>query len=218
MLGESFPIWIVMVGLQFLSGSVMYAPLLAKIAKVDLSKIRDGNPGSSNLWRAAGWRYGVLALALDYFKGTFPIFLFVATGTVENPYAISLAALAGVAGHAFSPFLKFRGGKAVATTFGAWSALTKWEAPTLIGSVFTAFSIYNKIVGKRKTTPEEDALRVLFGFLVLLIYVLFKVLEGKYELLLLYVGNFAIVTYKHRKEYSILCQKFCRGILRRNEA
>ncbi|ODN29963.1 hypothetical protein A4H02_08010 [Fervidobacterium thailandense] len=195
----------------------MYAPLLAKIAKVDLGKIRDGNPGSSNLWRAAGWRYGVVALALDYFKGTFPLFLFVVTGLLKNPYIISVAALVGIAGHAFSPFLKFRGGKAVATTFGAWSVLTKWEAPTLIGAIFTVFSVYNKFIGKSKTTPEEDALRVLYGFLALFLYVVFKLWEGRYELLILYIGNFAIILYKHRKEYLSLCRKICRGILRRNE-
>lgn len=195
----------------------MYAPLLARLAKVDLSKVRDGNPGSSNLWRVAGWKYGIVALALDYFKGTFPLFLFIAMRLVENPYIVSLAALSGIAGHAFSPFLKFRGGKAVATTFGAWSVLTKWEAPTLIGAVFTLFSVYNKVIGRSKTTPEEDAMRVFYGFMALFLYVIFKILEGRYELFALYIGNFAIILYKHRKEYLSVCRKICRSILGRSE-
>lgn len=160
MSGNSLTICFLSIALKFFSGSIMYAPLLARLAKVDLSKVRDGNPGSSNLWHAAGWKYGIVALALDYFKGTFPLFLFIAMGLVENPYIVSLAAVGGIAGHAFSPFLKFRGGKAVATTFGAWSVLTKWKAPTLIGAVFTLFSVYNKLIGRSKTTPEEDAMMV----------------------------------------------------------
>ncbi|MEN3042796.1 MAG: glycerol-3-phosphate acyltransferase [Fervidobacterium sp.] len=189
---------------QFLSGSIMYSVILAKIRGVDLRKVRDGNPGSSNLWRAAGFKLGFTALALDYFKGVFPTAIFAwknsVLGNELSPYVISIAALFGVLGHAFSPFLKFKGGKAIATTFGAWSVLTKWEAPTLLGAVFTIFSIINKLKGKQKTTPEEDALRVFVGFLVLFIYTMWRVLSGRFQLLVLYFGNLAIVVYKHKKE------------------
>lgn len=200
-MSEDFFRAFLVVGLQFLSGSVMYAPLLAKFAKVDLRKVRDGNPGSSNLWRAAGWRLGVLALALDYFKGTFPLFIFWATDFVSSPILVSFAAFAGVAGHAFSPFLKFRGGKAVAVTFGAWSVLTRWEAPTLLGTVFTVVTIYRS-KKKKKSTPEDDALMLLYGVLALSAYVFFKVSRGAYELLPLYFGNVLVLVFKHRKEFS----------------
>ncbi|MFN6991279.1 MAG: glycerol-3-phosphate acyltransferase [Fervidobacterium sp.] len=200
-----FSIFLIVV--QFLSGSIMYSYILAKIKGIDLRKIRDGNPGSSNLWRAAGFKWGFTALALDYFKGLLPLSL-VAWKQWNNmffdsnigPYIISIAALAGIAGHAFSPFLKFKGGKAVATTFGAWSVLTKWEGPVVLGTIFSLFSIYNKLKGVKKTTPESDALRVLIGFFVLLIYTIWRVFQGRLELLILYFGNLAIVTYKHRIE------------------
>lgn len=187
---------------QFLSGSIMYSVILARIRGVDLRKIRDGNPGSSNLWRVAGFKWGFTALALDYFKGVFPTAIFAWKDSVNelNSCMIAIAALFGVLGHAFSPFLKFKGGKAIATTFGAWSVLTKWEAPTLLGAVFTIFSIINKLKGKQKTTPEEDALRVLVGFLVLFIYTMWKVLSGRFELLVLYLGNLAIIVFKHKTE------------------
>lgn len=204
---------LIVVALQFLSGSVMYAPLLAKLAKVDLRKVRDGNPGSSNLWRAAGWKYGILALALDYFKGTFPIFAFWATGYVKSPFVVSVAALAGIAGHAFSPFLRFRGGKAVAVTFGAWSVLTKWEAPTLMGMVFTIVT-FHRARRKKRSTPEDDALMLLYGVLALSGYALFKILTGALELLPLYVGNVLILLFKHRREFV----KKLKGLMRRVEA
>jgi glycerol-3-phosphate acyltransferase PlsY len=41
-----------------------------------------------------------------------------------------------VFGHAFSPFLRFRGGKGIAATFGVWSALTLWQGPCLLGALF----------------------------------------------------------------------------------
>lgn len=182
--------------LQFLSGSVMYSHILAKMNNVDLRKVRDGNPGSSNLWRARGWKWGAIALGLDYFKGTFPLFLFIATGLLSNKYAISLAALAGVMGHAFSPMLRFRGGKAVATTFGAWSVLTKWEAPTILGAVFTFFSLL-----KRRTTAEEDAFRVLLGLVALLPYAVYRALNQESHILLFYVGNLIVLTLKHWKDW-----------------
>lgn len=129
-----------LITIQFLSGAVMYSHIIAKIKGIDLRKIRDGNPGSSNLWRAAGWKYGFPALMLDYFKGTFPIAFFVWNESFHvNRYVIAFAALSGILGHAFSPFLKFKGGKAIATTFGAWSVLTKWEGPIVLGTVFTIF-------------------------------------------------------------------------------
>lgn len=198
-----------MIALQFISGSVMYSYILAKINDVDLKKVRDGNPGSSNLWRAKGFKWGALALALDYFKGTFPLFLFIAGGLIGNNYVIALAALAGVAGHAFSPMLKFKGGKAVAVTFGAWSVLTKWEAPTILGAVFSLFSIL-----KRKTTTEEDAFRVLLGMVVLSVYVLYKALNHQAHILLFYLGNFAILAYKHWKDW----RRFFQNVSKRNKS
>lgn len=182
--------------LQFISGSIMYSYIIAKILKVDLSKVRDGNPGASNLWRAVGFKWGVLALALDYLKGAFPISLFIAYGLVTNKYIIALSCLAGVLGHAFSPMLKFKGGKAVAVSFGAWSVLTKWEAPTILGTVFTLFTL----IKPKGTTVGEDSFRVFLGFIFLLPYVFYKLTLGEFHIFLFYLGNFAVILYKHWKD------------------
>ncbi|MGC8931293.1 MAG: glycerol-3-phosphate acyltransferase [Dictyoglomus sp.] len=182
--------------LQFLSGSIMYSYIIARILKVDLSKIRDGNPGASNLWRAVGWKYGILALFLDYLKGALPLAIFVSLGIVKDNFVISLAALSGVLGHAFSPILRFKGGKAVAVSFGAWSVLTKWEAPMLLGTIFTIFTI----IKPKGTTAQEDAFRVILGYLFLLPYIIYKSFHGDFHLLIFYDGNFAVILYKHYKD------------------
>lgn len=190
--------------LQFLSGSIMFSWIFARFLRVDISKVRDGNPGSTNLWRAKGLKWGLLALALDYFKGTFPLFLFMVLKITTNEYVISMAALAGIAGHGFSPMLKFRGGKAVATTFGAWSVLTKWQGPVILGTVFSIFSLF-----KKQTTVEEDSVRVLVGFIALMPFVLYKAFTAQWHLLLFYVGNFAIIALKHWKDWHRFFSKIC---------
>jgi len=187
---------ILVILLQFLSGSIMYSYIIAKMLNINLSKIRDGNPGASNLWRAKGWKYGVLALLLDYLKGALPLAIFISLGIVENKYIIAISALAGVLGHAFSPMLRFKGGKAVAVSFGAWSVLTKWEAPTILGTTFTIFTL----IKPKGTTVGEDALRVIIGYIVLITYIIYKLILGEFHLLLFYIGNFAVILYKHWKD------------------
>ncbi len=184
---------LLLIPIQFFSGSVMYSQLFAKMLSIDLRKIRDGNPGSSNLWRAAGWQWGLSAMLLDYFKGVFPLSIFVWCIDIGiNPHLIALAALASIFGHAFSPFLRLKGGKAIATSFGAWSVLTKWEAPVLLGTVFAMLLLYKR----KKTTPGEDTLIVLAGFLVLFFYVLLRASSGRTELLLLYFGNLGVILFR----------------------
>lgn len=183
--------------LQFLSGSIMYSFLLARILNVDLRKIGDANPGSINLWRTKGMKFGMIALILDYFKGVFPLFLFIANGSVKDEYVIAIAALFGILGHAFSPMLKFNGGKAVATTFGAWTLLTKWEAPTILGAIFTIFAFLKS----KRIIVKDDSFGILLGFMALLPYVIFQCYHGRAHILLFYVGNLCIICYKYRHDW-----------------
>lgn len=183
--------------LQFLSGSVMYSYLLARLLKVDLRKVGDGNPGSINLWRTKGMKFGMIALILDYFKGTFPLFLFISNDSVNDEYVIAVAALFGILGHAFSPMLKFNGGKAIATTFGAWTLLTKWEAPVILGVVFTIFAFLKS----KKIIVKDDSFGVLLGFMALLPFVIYQLCIGRTYILLFYIGNLFIIGYRYRHDW-----------------
>jgi len=179
----------------------MYSYYLRKFAKAEFGGIGDGNPGVLNLWKRAGWKWGVTGMVLDYLKGIFPLLIFILTGFISNRYAISAAALAGIAGHAFSPFLKFKGGKSITTTFGAWTVISKWEGPVIFGSILGILYLYVKI-RKKRSTEAEDAIIVLFAFLGLLVYTFYNILKGNYALMILYFGNVAIVLYKHSRELS----------------
>jgi len=98
----------------------------------DIRTYGDANPGASNVLRAGGKGAAALALVLDLLKGAIPVgvahFQLGFTG-----WRLILVAILPVLGHAFSPFLRGKGGKAVATTGGIWCGLTIWEGPTIGG-------------------------------------------------------------------------------------
>ena len=103
-------------------GSVPFALLLGLSRGVDIRRTGSGNVGATNLGRALGRRWAVAAFTLDFAKGTIPVLL--ARFWAEPSAWLGIAAgCAAVLGHIFSVFLGFRGGKGVATAFGAMTAL-----------------------------------------------------------------------------------------------
>jgi glycerol-3-phosphate acyltransferase PlsY len=128
----------------FLAGSVPFGLLLVRLAgKGDVRSVGSGNIGATNAARAGGRRLGVLTLALDAAKGFLPVFLagrFFADGgalilPVMGAALSSFVALAAVLGHAFTPWLRFRGGKGVATALGTILALGQWAPWMLLPSL-----------------------------------------------------------------------------------
>lgn len=123
-------LWVV---LAFLCGTLPFSYWLGKLfLKIDIRNYGDGNPGGTNVWTAGGQWWGLTAIILDGLKGLVPVSLAYYLGGVENWWILPLS-LAPTLGHIFSPFLNFRGGKALATTFGVWTALTVYIVPTIFG-------------------------------------------------------------------------------------
>jgi glycerol-3-phosphate acyltransferase PlsY len=109
----------------YLCGSLPFSVWLARLfLRRDVRHYGDGNPGAMNAFRA-GKPVGLLVLVLDISKGAVPVALaYHNLGTRGLPmWAI---ACAPVLGHAFSPFLGFKGGKAIAVSFGVWIGMTLW--------------------------------------------------------------------------------------------
>ena len=92
----------------------------------DVRELGSGNVGATNATRAGGIRAGVVVTILDVAKGAVPVWAM----SVFHPASAWLAAtmLAAVVGHCFPIWLKFRGGKGVATGFGAFLVLSPWSA------------------------------------------------------------------------------------------
>lgn len=120
-------LWIVMVAVAFLCGSIPFGLLIGKAKGIDVREHGSRNIGATNVRRVLGSRAGNLCLTLDILKGFIPT---VAAGVLtEAATASELAATdawcwlgvmaAGVLGHMFSPWVGFKGGKGVATGLGA---------------------------------------------------------------------------------------------------
>ena len=108
----------------YLSGSVLSGYLIPKYFNhIDVCKISDdGNPGTANAYKYAGFWTGTAVLLCELLKAFFPVFL--AARMIDSarlPFAFVMAA--PVAGHAFSAFFKGKGGKAIAASFGVLLAL-----------------------------------------------------------------------------------------------
>jgi glycerol-3-phosphate acyltransferase PlsY len=106
----------------FLAGGIPFSWLLGKVAGFDLRREGSGNPGATNLYRTAGPAWGITGLVLDVAKGLLPV-LAVRWLFPELAAGAIVAAAAAIAGHIWTPYLGFRGGKGVATATGAFLAL-----------------------------------------------------------------------------------------------
>ena len=122
---------LILIGLGFFSyllGSVPTGYLLARSKGIDIRDVGSGNIGATNVARALGKKAAIATFAGDALKGVIPILLAGWLG-----FGIKVASILGLLaflGHCFSVFLKFRGGKGVATGFGACLALA--PVPALI--------------------------------------------------------------------------------------
>ncbi len=120
----------------FLVGALPFSWLLGRMSGIDLRRVGSGNPGATNLYRVAGARWGVPGLLLDVAKGAAPAALALWLFPDLTGAAV-LAGAAAIAGHIWTPFLAFRGGKGVATAAGAFLALN----PFLILIAFAVFFV-----------------------------------------------------------------------------
>ncbi len=112
--------------LAFVIGGIPFSFLLAKIfGGVDIRRVGSGNIGATNLARSLGLGKGILGLGLDAAKGAAAVLLArrIASGMDGGPAVEAFAAGAAVLGHAYTPFLRFKGGKGVATGAGAFGVL-----------------------------------------------------------------------------------------------
>ncbi|MDX2028927.1 MAG: glycerol-3-phosphate 1-O-acyltransferase PlsY [Alphaproteobacteria bacterium] len=109
--------------LGYLLGSIPFGWVIAKIAGLgDIRKIGSGNIGATNVLRTGQKGLALLTMLLDGAKGSVAV-LIAAYLYPELPFLVALAGLAALLGHLFPVWLKFKGGKGVATTFGVILAL-----------------------------------------------------------------------------------------------
>jgi len=130
-----------LLGLAYLCGSIPTGVLLSARRGVDPRDIGSGNIGATNVARTVGAPLGVLTLFGDALKGWLPVLL--ATRLDFDAPLVAGAGLAAFAGHLFPCFLRFRGGKGVATALGVLLGL----APSAMAIVVPLFALI--VVGTR---------------------------------------------------------------------
>ncbi len=121
--------------LAYLIGSVPTGYLLSSISGIDIREAGSGNIGATNVGRVVGWKAGLLTLVADAGKGFIPVFFSIQLGF--DPKVSALTALATFIGHLYPVFLKFKGGKGVATALGCLAGL----APLIAGCLTLVFLV-----------------------------------------------------------------------------
>jgi len=122
--------FIVVLAGSYLLGSIPFGYLIGRIAGIDIRKVGSCNIGATNVVRVLGKRYGYAVFLLDFFKGFGAVKLSMLLAMRSPPDLSSpelfgiIAAVSSIVGHSYPPWLKFKGGKGVATSAGALLALT----------------------------------------------------------------------------------------------
>lgn len=125
--------WIVFYVSAFFLGAIPFGRLIARsVGRIDITKKGSGNIGATNVARELGMKWGVLTLLLDFVKGFIPALCFLLLFP-EAKIGLSIIGLCSLLGHQFTPFLRFRGGKGVATTLGFFFAVSPLSTIPAIG-------------------------------------------------------------------------------------
>jgi len=109
----------------YLFGSIPFSYLIPKAKGIDIRKVGSGNVGGTNVIRAMGLKFGLLATILDLLKAVIPVYL--ATRFLLFDWQIALVAITPVLGHIFPVWLGFKGGKGVSSTIGVLLVLLGWK-------------------------------------------------------------------------------------------
>jgi glycerol-3-phosphate acyltransferase PlsY len=197
----------------YLLGAIPFGVLLTRrYAKVDVRKYGSGKIGATNVLRTAGRRVAIMVVALDIAKGMLAV-IFAGLIVGKNPLVVNgigfgslsaqaLAALAAVVGHNWSVFLKFRGGRGVATFFGGLAALCLPAALVggeivIIGAGLTQYVSLGSIAGVVGSYAVLVPLYIMNRFPV---EYLFYALVGALIIFVMHRDNIArLVTGKERK-------------------
>ena len=166
--------------LSYLFGSIPFGLLIGrKFTGLDVTQYGSGKTGATNVLRTAGKKAALIVGLLDVLKGALPVIL-IGIILKDHPIILAdvdlgvvvlqvLAGLAAIAGHTFSVFLKFHGGRGVATFFGSMVALCPIAGlfgveVLIIATILTRFVSFGSITGATGTYAILIPLTIFYGF------------------------------------------------------
>ena len=179
---------IALILVAFVCGSLPFSVVLGKIfLGLDVRQFGDGNPGATNVYKAGNKMVGLMALILDVSKAAAPVGYAYFNLNIRG-VPMFFIAIAPIFGHVFSPFLGFRGGKALATALGMWIGLTIWKVslPAAVAALI-GITLF--------TTPGWAVMFAMGGILITLLIWLPDPL-----LFLLWATETLILAWTHRAD------------------
>jgi acyl phosphate:glycerol-3-phosphate acyltransferase len=194
----------VLIVVAYLVGSIPFGLLVGLLRGVDPRRHGSGNIGATNIGRLLGVRYFVIVFYLDLLKGFIPTFaagwILQRGGTpmTASMYALWLAVgFAAIAGHLFSLFLGFKGGKGVATSLGV--VLGVWPYYTIAGLI--AFAVWVTVFAGTRIVSIASiiaALVVPLAYVILGIALKWPITGAQAPLLVFAVLMSLLIIWKHR--------------------
>ena len=151
----------------YVLGSIPFGKIIAnQVARINITQRGSGNIGATNVARELGITWGIVTLLLDMLKGFVPVFIYAhyvspGIGHEAGLIAVGISALLG---HQFSIFLKFRGGKGVATAVGVYLAISPLAC--LVSFLVFVLTVYKwdfVSLGSMLSASVMPALLALFG-------------------------------------------------------
>jgi len=191
----------------YLVGSVPFGWLVGRMRGVDIREHGSRNIGATNCGRVCGVPWGVLAFALDVAKGFLPVFaavmLLPELANWPSPRATWLAtvlvAVAPILGHVFPVWLRFRGGKAVATSLGVLAAL-----PMLQWMALASFGVWVTMVLVTRYVSVASSVAAVFFVGGYLVFESAKAWGEYLPVTVFVIALVAMVLVRHRSNYARL--------------
>jgi len=172
---------LILILLAYLVGSIPFGLILSKLfAKRDIRSAGSGNIGATNVMRVLGKKLGVLTLMFDILKGA--LFVILAEVVTHSEIWASLAGLAAFLGHLYPIYLKFRGGKGVATSVGIFLFLAPYAL--LVDIVIFLLVVYQtRYVSLGSIIAAALLPVILLVFSYSYVYVILAVIMGGFIIL-----------------------------------
>jgi glycerol-3-phosphate acyltransferase PlsY len=186
---------VVVILVSYLAGSIPFSYIAGKLRSgIDLREHGSGNLGASNTYRILGPKIALVVLIADIAKGFLPVFfapMIAWQNDISSLWLMLAAALFSVVGHSYSIYLKLQGGKGIATSAGAFLALTPWAC-------LTAVAVWGLVLAaKRIVSLASLAAAIALPFIVYLFGKL-NISSTHWSLLAVSIVISIVVIIRHR--------------------
>lgn len=181
-------IWsIILIALAFFIAGVPWGVVLGRWLKgIDVRNYGSGATGTTNSLRMLGWKIAVAVLLLDFSKGVIPVVL---ARWIDLPdWAVGMSAVAATAGHCWSPYIRLKGGKGMATGGGASVAMFPW---LLLYGLFVVL-----VVWRTRYVSLASILTAIIGPLSIVVLAFFGIVPGWWAAAIVGIG--IIIVFQHR--------------------